>query len=81
MPAKDIVLVRGIERVTYKFTCPICQIERIKPADKKITGLLVAAGVEWKEEVVVHHPESPNPDAPPLTINDLIDLHQELEEL
>ena len=81
MPAANIVLVRG-ERVTYKFTCPTCQIERIKPTDKKIIGLLEAAGVEWEQETpILLHPESPNPDAPLLTLNDLIDLHKELEEL
>jgi hypothetical protein len=79
--APDIAIVRVQDLVEYRFTCPTCGTEVRKRADKKIVALLVTAGVEWSDVPVVLHPESPDVDAPPLTIDDLIDLHFELEEL
>ena len=64
----------GGRRGAYSFTCPNCSSIIAKPADKKIIGLLQAAGVA--ESVDAPLPTPP----PPLTLDDAIDFHRELEE-
>lgn len=71
----------------YSFRCPGCEDAVDKPADERIAHLLTTGGVD----VTIHeggdidqefasfaslpaHPESP-PGGPPLTPDDLIDLH------
>jgi predicted RNA-binding Zn-ribbon protein involved in translation (DUF1610 family) len=63
------------ERSVYAFTCPTCETEIVKPAaDTRVVRLLTSVGVPtvgWgipKEALE-------RPDGPPLTNDDLLDLH------
>lgn len=76
---------------TYRFTCPVCLDDVEKRADRKIVALLVSAGVD-----VTGAPPGPSraaslfdgddedrPDreqAPPFTVDDLIDFHFRLQD-
>jgi hypothetical protein len=76
----------------YEFTCPECRSEVSKRANRKTVALLVAAGVEvrrFQAEPVDERPIepelpfedlSPLPDAPALTVDDLIAFHFVLED-
>lgn len=62
---------------TYAFICPQCRRSVTKPADDRIIRLLMSAGVEpladgIPAEVLERH------DGPPLTVDDLLDLHEAL---
>jgi predicted RNA-binding Zn-ribbon protein involved in translation (DUF1610 family) len=76
----------------YAFTCPECREQVSKNATRKTVALLVAAGVEvdrlqsapgldeaasWELPIP---DRSPAPDAPALTIDDLIAFHFVLED-
>lgn len=90
----DVVLHRVLDTggalpagTCYRFSCPECAGVVEKPADDRIAGLLTSGGVST-EDVVARsslrtprpiHPELP-PDGPPLTLDDLIDLHLALED-
>jgi rRNA maturation protein Nop10 len=78
MDPEKVRLYRRELRSEYTFVCPVCGDFVVKAADARIIGLLSGAGVQdgskRPEEIL-------NPDAPPLTIDDLIDFHQELEDL
>lgn len=70
---------------SYRFTCPDCEEMVTKPADERIAQLLSTGGVPV-EEAATHdedlrppHPERP-PSGPPLTPDDLLDLHLLLAE-
>jgi hypothetical protein len=78
-------------QAAYAFTCPECRIHVSKQANRKTVALLVAAGVEVRrlnatevDEPLAHEIPvedlSPIPDAPALTIDDLIAFHFELED-
>jgi hypothetical protein len=81
-------------QAAYAFTCPECRIQVSKQANRKTVALLVAAGVEVRrlhatseideplaeEEEIPVADRSPIPDAPALTIDDLIAFHFELED-
>lgn len=84
----ELQIVRGTETEVargscYRFSCPACTDLVTKPADERIARLLTGGGVP----VVVAstgrrstgHPEAP-PAGPPLTHDDLLDLHQLLEQ-
>ncbi len=76
----------------YAFTCPECSEQVSKSATRKTVALLVAAGVEVERLHSESGPDespswelpapdrSPAPDAPPLTIDDLIAFHFVLED-
>ena len=76
------------EGSTYLFDCPRCADEVVKPADARIAQLLTTGGVpvvcSADEEVpdgaveLPPHPEHA-PDGPPLTPDDLLDLHELLQ--
>ncbi|HET9724827.1 MAG TPA: hypothetical protein VFR44_13445 [Actinomycetota bacterium] len=74
------------ERLSYSFTCPECALEVDRPASRKTAALLIAAGVETiplpieDEPVLPPEDHSPDPDAPPLTLDDLIELHFLLQD-
>ncbi|HEU4354857.1 MAG TPA: hypothetical protein VFT27_04640 [Actinomycetota bacterium] len=74
------------ERLSYSFTCPECSLEVDRPASRKTAALLIAAGVETiplpmdDEPTLPSEDRSPNPDAPPLTLDDLIELHFLLQD-
>lgn len=61
----------------YRFDCPNCDGEVEKPADDRIAQLLTTGGVAVEERTPVDKP--PHPEAhrggPPLTHDDLLDLH------
>ncbi len=77
---------------TYRFTCPVCLDDVEKRADRKIVALLVSAGVDVSgddEAAASRRPrraragdELADPrrrsEAPPLTLDDLIDFHFKL---
>jgi hypothetical protein len=88
---KDVVLLPGgitvtlheanLNLSTYTFTCPTCGKAITKPAregERRVLGM--AKGVRWN---VVRPPAEleESHDAPPLTLDDLIDLMMELEKL
>lgn len=75
--APDGLVADGSE---YRFLCPSCTDEVAKPADERIAQLLATGGVHIDEAapVLPSHPESPA-DGPPLTLDDLLDLHLDLE--
>lgn len=65
------------QRRFFSFWCSCCDASITKPTDRRIANLLLAAGV--REDA---YPELiDDPDAPPLTVDDLIDFHFELERL
>ena len=78
MDPEKVRLYRRELRSEYTFVCPVCGDFVVKGADARIIGLLSGAGVKDASK----HPEDiPKPDAPPLTIDDLIDFHFEIEDL
>lgn len=65
-------------RGRYQWRCAVCDKVVEKLANAKILGMLEDAGVVLDQP----HPEIKSmPDAPPLTLDDLIDFHRELEAL
>ena len=62
----------------YRFACPTCTDEVVKPADERIARLLRTGGVAVDRPVAHAHPEAP-PTGPRLTVDDLLALHQLLE--
>lgn len=71
----------------YRFLCPDCEQMITKPADERIARLLASGGVAIsinrdaavspEERLRLAHPEEP-PAGPPLTRDDLLDLHLKL---
>ena len=74
-----LVLEEGGERGAYSFMCPSCSSTVAKPADRKIIQLLVTAGVNVSDANGVW-PKKTEIEPPPLTLDDLIDFHAELDE-
>ena len=77
---------------SYRFTCPSCEDDVEKRADRKIVALLVSAGVDIEQgEGGVGHPElfddedieDPRgqvPEGPAFSIDDVIEFHYQLED-
>ena len=77
---------------SYRFTCPSCEDDVEKRADRKIVALLVSAGVDisrsdietgfapelFDEEQEGLEPREPQ--APRFTVDDLIEFHYLLED-
>ena len=63
---------------TYSFGCPGCGERVTRPASRRVARLLTASGAHVIGPDGAFHPEDP-PDGPPLTWDDLLDLHLELE--
>ena len=75
---------------SYRFTCPNCEDDVEKRADRKIVALLVSAGVDisgggggggmtpelFDDEALVEQA----PEGPALTIDDVIEFHYLLED-
>jgi len=86
-PSELTVFVAAASRQgSYAFWCPSCGRKAVHSVDRKMLALLVAAGAATPDylpdgDAPVLPPEdrSPNPDAPPLTLDDLIELHFRLE--
>ncbi len=80
------------QEASYRFECPRCRDQVEKPADAKIVALLVSAGVDLDESadgrvsggadtVPTHWGEREGrAAAPPLTWDDLLDFHLQLED-
>ena len=62
------------------FTCLMCGATNALELDVDAVALLVSGGVTFLSlsEPVEEHPESP-PEGPPLTADDVLDLHAELD--
>jgi len=72
------------DRLEYTFVCPTCGDFVVLPADANIVALLLGAGVQWGDDPppLPKYPEViEDPEAPPLTADDLIDFHFGLEAL
>lgn len=89
----DVVLHRVVDGrgallagTCYRFSCPDCASVVEKPADDRVAGLLTSGGVPTEDTVAGParlprplHPELP-PDGPPLSLDDLLDLHLALAD-
>ncbi len=87
-------VMQGGREGTYRFTCPTCSDAVEKRADRKIVALLVSAGVDvatrdefeprtpslFDDEPAEVDRRGPLPDAPALTVDDLIDFHFRLQD-
>jgi hypothetical protein len=63
----------------YLFECPDCRTVVQKPADDRVVQLLISGGVSarvWELPAELTEPR----DGPPLTVDDLLDLHLLLEQ-
>lgn len=75
----------GARESEFWFTCPDCAAPVTKPASADTTALLLNAGVERiggtdadvspSTAAMAAADRSPDPDAPPLTHDDLIEFH------
>jgi hypothetical protein len=76
---------------SYRFTCPSCDDDVEKRADRKIVALLVSAGVDIDQsDAPEGHPalfdesdEDPReatPPGPPFDVDDIIEFHYLLED-
>jgi len=75
---------------SYRFTCPSCEDDVEKRADRKIVALLVSAGVDIDRSDAMFAPElfdeeeevlpPREPPAPRFTADDLIEFHYLLED-
>ncbi len=76
---------------SYRFTCPNCEDDVEKRADRKIVALLVSAGVDIDQpDGLEGHPalfddedadpRGPLPAGPPFNIDDVIEFHYLLED-
>ncbi len=86
-PDELSLYVPSEDRVTYSFTCPECDRTVERPTTRKTAALLIAAGVEpvttsaaATETVLPPEDRSPDPEAPPLTLDDLLELHLLLQD-
>ena len=83
----DPILTPAVEGGRYGFECPSCTRFVVRPAGEHAIALLVEGGVEictdpvapWDQDTAPPHPELP-PDGPPLTHDDLLDLHLALQQ-
>ena len=68
------------EHGTYLFRCPSCRMTVVKDAEPRTVDLLVASGVActtWELPAELHEAR---PAGPPLTHDDLIDVHERLAD-
>jgi len=77
---------------SYRFTCPSCEDDVEKRADRKIVALLVSAGVDISRSDVESgftpelfdeeqdEVEPREPQSPRFTVDDLIEFHYLLED-
>lgn len=78
----------------YRFMCPVCLEDVEKQADRKIVALLVSAGVAVAartggsavggdpapEAGILPSPTGFSPDTAPLSLDDVIEFHFELQD-
>jgi hypothetical protein len=76
---------------SYRVTCPSCEDDVEKRADRKIVALLVSAGVDIEQgegapnpelfdDEDIDDPRGQMPDGPPFSIDDVIEFHYLLED-
>lgn len=79
-----LTVARGDTGSTYAFDCPECGATVTKAADRRTVAILLSAGIDPGEPMDVDmtpiHREDVEPmgalaDAPPFTMDDLIDFH------
>ena len=69
------------DRWFYSFRCPACGREVHHAATRDIVAMLVAAGEKARAGGAVSPEDrSPDPSAPPFTLDDLIELHFQLQD-
>ena len=64
---------------SYAFRCPECLFAVSKMAEQRIVDLLVSSGVRlsvWNMPAELEEPR----EGPPLTYDDLLELHHELQQ-
>jgi endogenous inhibitor of DNA gyrase (YacG/DUF329 family) len=69
----------GTTRSEYRFECPVCRRPVVRAASERIVDLLLSAGAPcetwtWPAEL------RERPGGPPLTPDDLLDLHVLLDD-
>ncbi len=65
----------------YSFVCPGCNEDVEKQADRKIVALLVSAGVSVAAgESTPASTLSGLPEAPPISLDDVIEFHYQLQD-
>jgi predicted RNA-binding Zn-ribbon protein involved in translation (DUF1610 family) len=67
------------EQGSYAFVCPVCEVEVSRPAEPGVIDLLVSAGVElsiWERPT----DDSAGHDGPAFTWDDVLSLHEALEQ-
>ena len=79
----ELRIAIGGQGSSYAFDCPHCTERIRKPADARVVQLLISGGVP-PEVVNEDTPEDaparmPRPSAPPITSDDLLEVHRELE--
>ena len=68
------------ENGTYRFRCPRCQMVVVKPAEARTVDLLVTSGVPCTRWELPAELREPRFEGPPLTHDDLIDIHEALSD-
>ena len=74
----QVQVCSGTEEGTYSFLCPSCRLIVNKPAEQRVVELLVSAGVKlvsWELPAELSEPKY----GPPITYDDLLAFHFELE--
>jgi hypothetical protein len=77
-PEVQVQVCTDTDQGTYSFVCPSCRLIVNKPAERRVVDLLVAAGVRqvnWDMPAELSEVHS----GPPITYDDLLAFHFELE--
>jgi hypothetical protein len=80
----ELRIALGGRGSSYAFDCPRCTDRVRKPADARVAQLLISGGVAPEvvgdDQSAAEQPVHPSRKAaPPLTYDDLIEFHNELE--
>lgn len=64
----------------YRFRCPTCHEINLKETSYYVISTLIAAGVKQERwDLPLEIMERPEDEHPPISLDDIIDLHMELE--
>lgn len=80
LPADNVRLhVHRPDLGVYRFACPRCRADVVKRADRRVMELLVAAGVRgWSWARTLPDDDQPPAGLGPITLDELIDFHEQL---
>lgn len=80
VPSESFTLIKVADSgwASYRFDCPDCGNMVLRPADDRVVSLLCTSGIELHLTAVPDELASHPADAPPLTLDDLLDLGLEL---